>query len=51
MELAQEMGLPVRIGIPQEIYDLMELYPQTQQNRPTVEFIPGPYRKPEKKGS
>ena len=51
VELAQEMGLPVRIGIPQEIYDLMELYPQTQQNRPTVEFIPGPYRKPEKKGS
>lgn len=51
VELAQELGLPVRIGIPQEIYDLMELYPQTQQNRPTVEFIPGPYRKPDKKGS
>lgn len=51
VELAQEMELPVRVGIPQEIYDLMELYPQTQQNRPTVEFIPGPYRKPEKKGS
>ncbi len=51
VELAQELGLPVRIGIPQEIYNLMELYPQTQQHRPTVEFIPGPYRKPEKKGS
>jgi len=51
VELAQELGLPVRIGIPQEIYKLMELYPQTQQNRPSVEFIPGPYRKPDKKGS
>lgn len=51
VELAQELGLPVRIGIPQEIYNLMELYPQTQQNRPSVEFIPGPYRKPDKKGS
>ena len=50
VEMAQELGLPVRVGIPQEIYDLMELYPQTQQHRPTVEFIPGPYRQPGKKG-
>ena len=49
VELAQEMGLPVRVGIPQEIYDLMDLYPQSQQQRPTVEFIPGPYRQPGKR--
>jgi len=49
VEFARELGLPVRIGIPQEIYDLMELYPQTQQNRPSVEFIPGPYRQPGKR--
>ncbi len=49
VELAQELGLPVQVGIPQEIYDLMDLYPQSQQQRPTVEFIPGPYRQPGKR--
>jgi ClpP class serine protease len=46
LKLAGEMGLPVRDGVPQEVYDLMELYPQSGQRRPGVEFIPVPYRMP-----
>jgi hypothetical protein len=30
--------------MPKEIYALMDLYPQAGQRRPSVEFIPTPYR-------
>lgn len=43
---AREMGLPVTENVPEEVYDLMELYPQSGQRRPGVEFIPVPYRLP-----
>ena len=43
-EQAREMGLPVNDQMLKEIYDLMELYPQAGQRRPSVEFIPAPYR-------
>ncbi len=43
-EQAKEMGLPVSDQMPKDIYDLMELYPQSGQHRPSVEFIPTPYR-------
>lgn len=39
---AAELGLPVKIGIPAEVYSLMELYPQAPANRPGVEYIPYP---------
>lgn len=39
----QEMGLPVKTGLLREIYDLMELYPQPAQRRPSVQYIPLPY--------
>ncbi|RLE53096.1 MAG: hypothetical protein DRJ26_03805 [Candidatus Methanomethylicota archaeon] len=42
-EKAKELGLPVKIGLPPEIYKLMELYPQAHTHRPGVEFIPYPY--------
>ncbi len=42
-EKALELGLPVKIGLPPEIYKLMELYPQAHAHRPGVEFIPYPY--------
>jgi len=45
-EEAREMGLPVSSEVPQEVYQLMEYYPQTKQQRPGVEFIPMPYRTP-----
>ena len=47
-EEAKELGLKVSSDMPQEIYQLMNLYPQRQQRRPSVEYVPLPYRKPEK---
>jgi ClpP class serine protease len=43
---AREMGLPVTDGVPDEVYELMELYPQSAARRPGVEYIPVPYRMP-----
>lgn len=40
---AQKIGLPVRTGIPEEIYELMALYPQAHQRRPSVEYVPVPF--------
>jgi len=41
---AQELGLPVSTKIPVEIYQLMNLYPQPVQRRPSVQYIPVPYK-------
>jgi ClpP class serine protease len=41
---ARELGLPVSTDVPAEVYELMQLYPQTSQRRPSVEYIPVPYR-------
>ncbi|MBD2431513.1 MULTISPECIES: SDH family Clp fold serine proteinase [Fischerella] len=43
VEEATEMGLPITVGLPRIVYDLMELYPQPQGGRPTVQYIPMPY--------
>ena len=43
---AKDLGLPVREDVPKAVYDLMALYPQRAQRRPSVEFIPVPYRQP-----
>ncbi|MCJ8282483.1 MAG: ATP-dependent Clp protease proteolytic subunit [Rivularia sp. ALOHA_DT_140] len=43
VEEASEMGLPVTVGLPRIVYDLMELYPQPQGGRPSVQYIPMPY--------
>lgn len=40
---AQEIGLRVTTEMPREVYQLMELYPQGGQRRPSVEYIPIPY--------
>lgn len=45
-EQAKEMGLPVDDKMPREVYDLMELYPQSGMRRPSVEFVPAPYLPP-----
>jgi ClpP class serine protease len=37
------MGLTVATTLPIEVYDLMRLYPQPGQRRPSVEYIPAPY--------
>lgn len=46
----REMGIPTVCNeMPREVYELMELYPQPAQQRPSVQYIPLPYdngRKP-----
>jgi ClpP class serine protease len=49
-EQAKEMGLPVNDIMPKEVYELMELYPQSGLRRPSVEFIPTPYAPPAQPG-
>ncbi|MFH7243906.1 MAG: hypothetical protein ACHWZW_13770 [Spirulina sp.] len=44
VEEATDMGLPVTVGLPREIYNLMDLYPQPMMGRPTVQYIPMPYQ-------
>jgi ClpP class serine protease len=39
---ANELGLPVEVGLPQEVYDLMELFPQAGGRRPSVQYVPLP---------
>ena len=44
LEEARGLGLPVSDAVPELVYQLMELYPRRSQRRPSVEFIPTPYR-------
>ncbi len=39
---ARELGLPVSTEMPKLVYQIMALYPQTAQRRPSVEYIPTP---------
>lgn len=39
---AREMGLPISTNMPPLVYQIMALYPQTAQRRPSVEYIPVP---------
>ncbi len=54
VEQASDIGLPITVGLPKYIYSLMELYPQPSGGRPSVQYIPMPYRPypnlPETKG-
>lgn len=43
VEDAQRLGLPVKTGLPSEVYELMDLYPQSANTRSTVQFVPMPY--------
>lgn len=43
VEEARQLGLNVSTEMPTEIYQLMNLYPQTAQRRPSVYYIPMPY--------
>lgn len=46
VEEARALGLRVSTEMPREIYALMGLYPQAPQQRPSVEYVPIPYRPP-----
>lgn len=54
VEEASELGLPITVGLPDSIYNLMELYPQAGGGKPSVQYIPMPYQPrpnlPEPKG-
>jgi ClpP class serine protease len=44
VEHARSLGLPVSTDLPDEVRLLMQLYPQPRGRRPSVEYIPGPYK-------
>jgi ClpP class serine protease len=43
VEHLRELGIVVSEDMPREVYEIMDLFPQTSQRRPGVEFIPVPY--------
>lgn len=45
VEQARAMGLKVSTEMPKEVYELMDLYPQPQGNKPSVQYVPLPYYK------
>jgi ClpP class serine protease len=45
VEEASSLGLPITVSLPKSIYDLMELYPQPPERRPSVQYIPMPYKR------
>ena len=50
-EEAKTLGLPVSTDMPEEVYQFMSLFPQPTRTRPTVEYIPLPYRGRSRQGS
>lgn len=49
LEEVQKIGLPAHEEMPDEVYALMDLYPQAGGRRPSVQYIPTPYQPPERK--
>jgi ClpP class serine protease len=45
-EELQQLGLPVRVGVPREERALMSLYPQPRGREASVEYIPGRQSRP-----
>jgi len=45
---AQSMGLPISTDMPESIYQFMNLFPQADHRRPSVQYIPVPYRASER---
>ncbi len=43
---ARSLGFAVSTEMPRVIYDLMQLFPQSGRRRPSVEYVPLPYRAP-----
>lgn len=44
---ARNFKLPISTDMPMEVYALMDLYPQPAQRRPSVEYVPFPYERPQ----
>ncbi len=47
IEVLTGLGLPAVTGLPVEVYELMDLYPQAGRQRPSVTYVPIPYGEPE----
>jgi ClpP class serine protease len=45
-EIATDLGLPVSTDLPNEVRQIIRLYPQPRNRRPSVEYIPLPYTQP-----
>ena len=45
---AEKLGLPIKLDLPDEVCQLMQLYRQAGQRRPSVQYIPVPYRREDK---
>jgi ClpP class serine protease len=43
-EELEALGLPVKVGIPQGVHELMQLYPQPRGRQESVQYIPSPRR-------
>jgi ClpP class serine protease len=46
VESLRRIGLPVNLDMPHEIEEYMQLFPQPPTGRPSVQYIPLPYRSP-----
>jgi ClpP class serine protease len=46
VQMAHSLGLKVSTELPDEVRELMQLYPQQRGRRPSVEYIPLPYDAP-----
>ena len=51
VQAAKEMGFPVTTDMPRVVYDLMDLYPQANAQRPSVIYVPMRGPVPAKQGS
>jgi ClpP class serine protease len=51
VETLRGLGLPINTDMPHEIEDYMRLFPQPQTGRPSVQYIPVPYRSPARPGA
>ena len=45
---AEKLGLPISLDLPDEVCQLMQLYRQAGQRRPSVQYIPVPYHREDK---
>ena len=49
-EEAKALGLPVSTEMPREVYEFMGLFAQPTRTRPSVEYVPVPYRAGQESG-
>lgn len=43
-EEGKALGLPISTELPERVHEFMSLFPQPTRMRPSVEYVPAPYR-------